>query len=146
MGLIFVDPQLYAKEIIIAIAFVIFFLCLNYLIPESLSKYNLVGIYLSFAILPWLGWIQMNIRRQYLGELLFVSQHLPLRIYYLIPLASIALWLMRRILQSFAGKTISSTIDIGGVEINSYLWSGCISIAMLSIMIYGCVFFGFGKL
>ena len=138
--LIFVDPILYAKQIIVAIAFLISILAISYLVPKSISKYTLVGMYCSFGILPWLGLKETNIRRQNLGELLFISQHLSKTIYLTIPIILVSLWSMYRVLQNISDKTtIFSTTKIGAIEINSYLWFSYSLLIVLSVTIYSCL-------
>ena len=138
--LIFVDARLYAKQIIISIVYLLSTFAIDYLIPESYKKYTFVSIYLSFGILPLLAIKNINIRKETLGNLLFRSQSLSKTIYFVIPLILVALWGFHRVWQNLSIQTIFSTTNIGGMEINSYLWLTCSLVFFVSIAIYSCVF------
>ncbi|MEM7591956.1 MAG: hypothetical protein AAF383_10650 [Cyanobacteria bacterium P01_A01_bin.83] len=144
--LIFVNPKLYIPQIFIAIGYFISVLALDNLVPNSLKKYHTVSFILSLGILSLFLIINLMIRRNNLGNLLFSSQPIIQNIYFAIILSLLWIWSLSRIQKAASGKTISSTIDIGGMKINSYLWFGCIFFMMLSASIYICIFLGWNKL
>lgn len=144
--LIFVDLKLYIPQIFLAIGYFISLLTLDNLVPSSLRKYHLVSFMFSLGFLQLFLLKSLIIKRNNLGNLLFISQPIVKVIYYLIPFAFVYLWAISRISKAIAGKTISSNTDIGGIEINSYLWFSSIFFIMLSISINACIYFSWNKL
>ncbi|MEM8675149.1 MAG: hypothetical protein AAGF83_14940 [Cyanobacteria bacterium P01_G01_bin.67] len=144
--LIFINPKLYIKQISIAIGYFISVLALDSLVPDSLRKYHLVSIIFACGILILFSIVNLNIRRSNLGNLLFISQPIIKTTYFTIPFASGWIWSFSRILKYIADTTLSSTIDIEGMKINSYLWFSCTLFMFISITIHACIYYSWNKL
>ena len=136
LAYIFVDVRLHAKEIIIAIAYLASAFSIDYLLPKSIEKYAYPSFILSLAIINLIVPKSLSDRQQALGELLFRSEYLSKTIYYLIPFGLIYLWALYRQYRFISNQTASSTIDVGGVEVNSYLWSACLITVLISAAIH----------
>ena len=135
--LIFFDFKSHIKQKSIALLSLLSLLTISWLIPKSLESYTLVGLYLSCAILLWLSIRNIVLRQQSMGEILFTSQYLLRTVYGIIPLSVVFIWSGTRIYQEIIRQNISSTINILGTEVNSFLWLGCCSLILVSAIVYG---------
>ena len=134
--LIFVDVKLYSRQIITAIACLISAFAIDYFLPKSVKQYAIASLLISLAIQLLIVLKSMNIRKHELGELIFKSEQLSRTIYFIIPFSLIVLWAFNRALNKLSNQTIYSTTDIGGIEVNSYLWFAC----WLSVLISNTIF------
>ncbi|MDJ0598943.1 MAG: hypothetical protein QNJ37_08910 [Crocosphaera sp.] len=109
-------------NIFLLIGYLLPFILIDYFLPNYLEQYTFISFNLVMGLVCWLT-LFSNIKNN-LGELLFSSRCIQIKLYFTIPLTFVCLWVIYKYsLVFFQGEESAFVSEILGTQINPYLYS-----------------------